>query len=519
VSNTTQFGALAPVGKEDGSFFFRNEIPYGMALVRILFPWTLLINIFQRWPYVRELYSADGAPAPLADNFGFMNWLPEFSGGVAVALYAVMTFLLIAGSVGWMTRVSFLISTFLYAYFGLMDCMSTITKYTVIGTHILLLLGVSEAGRIWSVDAWLARRGGLAGNPATEDYRAPIWAARLVQLLIGIIYLGAGITKMHTPAFFSGDQMMYWMMTEVNNEHPLGDYLSQYPLVLSAFAYITIVWEVAFLFAVFQKRMKWLMLAIGAAFHIMTAFTLGLFVFPTVMLTAYLIFLSEAEVTWLISRLVPQSLARRLLMTASDRAMPIEAAAVSWKSRLAPVGVFALALGLVSLMAVEVEYWMDPYQERTAGGPLPLKEISEERVAELFSKDIPLRQSDKLLAFDLGTQLVGEHLFNRRKDFRQGDNMVAQVSLCPPHEDMWIDCVVQEARTIETAGEVEVVPGRIVARTGQFVGRESFRSNFFIYIDQRFEPGDYFVRLRSGNEEVARKRFSVAETVKQAAAN
>ncbi|GIT28627.1 MAG: hypothetical protein Ct9H300mP1_06730 [Planctomycetaceae bacterium] len=47
----------------------------------------------------------------------------------------------------------------------------------------------------------------------------PAWPRRLMQLLIGLIYLGAAITKIHTPTFFSGDQLRFWLMTDVNNSN------------------------------------------------------------------------------------------------------------------------------------------------------------------------------------------------------------------------------------------------------------------------------------------------------------
>jgi hypothetical protein len=38
-------------------------------------------------------------------------------------------------------------------------------------------------------------------------------------------------------------------------------------------------------------------------------------------------------------------------------------------------------------------------------------------------------------------------------------------------------------------------------------------------MDESMEPGDYFLKLRSANEEVARKRFTLLPDVKAAAAN
>jgi hypothetical protein len=501
-------------------FFFAKEIPYGMALVRISLPLVLLVDIARRWPFARELYSTDGAIATLHSNFGHPDLLPEFSAPVAVALFTLLAMLLVTSAVGWCTRLSLALTTILYYYFTMMDCLSTVTKYTVIANHLLLLLTVSTCGDVWSVDAWLdrRRRRNVGGSPSGNALRAEIWPQRLCQILFGMIYLGAGITKMHTTGFFSGDQLVYWMMTYINNEHPLGDYLTQYPLFVSISCYTTFLWEIVFIFTVFNPKLKWWVLGIGTIFHIMTVFTLGLIIFPIVITASYLVFLNQDDVQtisrwpgfrWLQKYLYDES-------AATGSALPT-AARPKWQLR--PLGALALTAAAVCLIGVEAEYLMDHYQMRGPGGPLPLAEMDDAEVRKLLGPDRPMRQCDKLLAFDLGSTLVGEHLPGHRKAFRQGEQLVAQVTLSPPHEDMWIDCTLCESVPDPNDEEGRLVPGRIMYQTGQYVFREAFRSNFFFSVDDSIEPGEYFLKLRSGNEEVARKRFTVLPRIKAAAAN
>lgn len=512
---TTSIAERSTVKDLFNRFFFSKEVPYGMALMRIFLPWTLLINVFQRWAYVREIYSADGAPAPLADNFGFPNFLPELPGGVAVALFTALTFLLITSSLGWCTRISLLASLVLYTYFGLMDCVSTIAKYTVIGVHLLLLLGVSQSGLVWSVDSWWKRRNGW--NPTEDELKVDVWPQRLVQLLIGSVYFGAAITKIHTPAFFSGDQLMYWMMTYINNEHPLGDWLSQYPLILSVFSYITIFWEVVFLFTVFQPRFKWWVLLIGALFHLMTVFTLGLIVFPLVMAASYMPFLSESEVHWL----GQWKIFRREFWVRSTEPTSTTAVvgAYGWKPELIGTAVFSLLLVAVCAGGVGVEHWIDPYCLRGPDGPLPLKEMTQEQADHLFGPEIPLRHVDKLVGFDLGTVAIGEHILNYRSEFTQGERVIAHVTFAPPHEDMWIDCqLIDAVEKPDDDGNLKVVPGTSITKLGQVVPREMSRVNFFFNLTEALEPGEYFLRLRCANEEIALRKFTLRPS-KAAATN
>ena len=191
-------------------FFFAEQVPYGLALVRILLPLVLLVDVVRRWPFARELYSLDGATAPVAQSYGYYDLLPEFSGTIVVALYSVLVFSLITSSLGWFTRTSLATATVLYTYFGCLDMVSTLTKYVAISAHVLLLLTLARPGLIWSVDAWLKGRRARSPWPS-EGVRAlpttPVWPQRLIQLLIAIVYFGATMTKLHTPGFFSGEQM------------------------------------------------------------------------------------------------------------------------------------------------------------------------------------------------------------------------------------------------------------------------------------------------------------------------
>jgi hypothetical protein len=496
-------------------WFFAEEPPYGMALMRIVLPLVLLIDTCFRHPWAREFYSTDGAPSPLDVNFQRpgMVYIPE--GTLAVALHAILIASLVTSSLGWFTRISLCLATILYTWFGLLDALSTLTKYTVIASHLLLLLTLSNCGALWSLDAW-RKRGDrpLDAEGADGNFsQAAIWPARLVQLLVAVVYLGAAITKMHTPAFFNGDQLMYWTMTYVNNVHPLGDWLSQHPLVLSMFGYVTIVWEVAFLFVVFHPGRsqwlwyKWVAIAIGAFFHFMTMFTLGLYIFPLVMFASYLAFVESAEWRWLQSRDWLSGVRR---VAGWCEAVGEAVFTPLWgadRAQNRAALTYGMCLLLSAAGAVGWERGRDPYQLEGGEGPLALEPMSEDEVSRMLGPDRAIRPSDKLLAVDLGTLQVGEHLVDSRREFRQGEKMLAQVTLTPPHEDLWLDCWLQESR--ETGVEGERVPGRSLAKVGVPVGRELLRANFFFNLDESLRPGEYFLRLRAGRDEIGLKRFTI----------
>ncbi|QDU37820.1 Vitamin K-dependent gamma-carboxylase [Maioricimonas rarisocia] len=482
-----------------GRFFHAEETPYGLALMRMVLPPVLLVAALPRAMHVREIYSSDGAAAPLWENYGLPDMLPVPSGAVAVALYALMIFCLLSTMVGWQTRLSLLVAALLYPYFGMLDSVSTLTKYTVVASHALVILCCSRCGAVWSVDAWLAGR--RQWNPLTAQApRFPAWPRRLLQLLVGLIYLGAAITKMHTPAYFSGDQLTYWMLTEANFDNPVGEYLSLFPAIILVVAYLTIVWEILFLFVAWRGTARIVMLGMGLCFHFMTWATLGLIVFPMVYCALYLAFIDEQDVAWAAVRL--RRLQRRVLpvrmlpqwrWSMSGAADPSR----SW----ATYGIAAAALVLV---AIEAERRSDPFGIARPEGRHQLQPLPAERVRELMVHDRPLRPVDKLFSFDVGTMAFGGVLVDRCRTFQHGERAIVQCSVQHPHEDMWVGVDLLDA------------DGRIVHQGGQILPRETLRTSIFYDFSQALAAGEYWFVLRFDGHEVSRRQIHLGEGSKGA---
>ena len=77
------------------NFFFAEETPYGLALVRMFLTSVALIPMIRRFGRVRELFSADGAPQQMSEIFGQGAVFPELPAAFAAGLYGIMIFALI----------------------------------------------------------------------------------------------------------------------------------------------------------------------------------------------------------------------------------------------------------------------------------------------------------------------------------------------------------------------------------------------------------------------------------------
>jgi len=490
-----------PSGSRLSRFFFSEEVPYGMALVRIFLCSVLLFVMLQRWPHAREFYSTDGATAPLAVSYGYFNFLPEFSGPVAVALASALVFFLVCSGIGWCTRFSLAAACSIYVYLNMLDAMSSMTKYSVIAAHGLLLLCISNCGAVWSVDSWIKgyrQRNHWPGERKIERPRYPIWPARLLQLLIVLVYFGAALTKMQTPAYFNGDQLVSWVMTHVNFQHPLGEYLVLFPPALVTFAYFSIVWEVLIPFLVWKESSRFWMLGLGVAFHLGTTLILGLYIFPMVCISIYLAFVTEKDIQKL------SAFSRKFFRKHSDLAKRIQGLAAWQKTfpipQISPqtsVACFLLAVLGFTFAGLEVENLIDPYGKNGPNGPLALKELDAAEVRKMLTQNPTLREKDKFLSMDVGTRFISGLLGNRRDTFHYGETFYVQCNLVPPHDDMWVECIVHDTED------------RVLERVGQIVTREQMRSNFFFSMKNSIKPGDYFLVLKSKGREITRKKITL----------
>jgi hypothetical protein len=477
--------ATAGIAGRIREFFFAEEVPYGLAIARITLPLVLFVDLLRRWPYVRELYSADGATTPLWNNYGFTNPFPELPGAAAVALFTLLLAACVTSSLGWMTRTSLAIASALYFYFTTLDSTGTITKYTVIAGHVLPLLALSNCGAVLSLDSL---RRPVAGP------RFPIWPARLIQIFIGVVYFGAAMTKVHTPSYFNGDQMMFWMVTHVNGHHPIGEVLAYYPGVLAAGAYVAVVWEILFVFLTWRGWVRAVMLAMGVGFHVATWVTLGLDIFPCVMIASYFAFMTERDAYR----------CGRWINRAGDAVgvslRNVFASAAGWvpARRLGPAAYFA-ALWAVALVGAAGERAYDPYGEHGVNGPMALRELEPAAVSEMMVASGPLRVEDQVFSFEIGTGLFADALVGRKAVFEKGENLTAQCILAPPHPDMYIECNLHSA------------DGRLIDRSGMIVTREVNRQNFAYAICDSVPAGDYELVLKLAGNEITRRKFSVIE--------
>ena len=445
-------------------FFFREESPAPLALTRVLLCGAMLVPVASRWRHCRTLYSSDGAPAPIWEWWPGTTSLPVPGGGVCVLLYSLLVLCLACGLVGWRTRATLLTAAPLMLWFAMLDVTGTLTKYSVIAFHALLILACSRCGEAYSLDA------ALSGRPSPT--RVEAWPRRLLQLFLCVLYFATALTKIKSPEYLSGEHTLFWMRTEMNFPHPLGVWLSGRPLAVMLSCQLALFWEATFCGLIWVRPVRPLVVALGVAFHAGTALLLGLWVFPLVMLALYPV-LADPEAV------------RRLMDAAAARvpALRLPGRDLAW---VAPV-----VLGLTLAGAVQAERLVGPH------GPRPeLPPIADGDARRLLSGTPQTAPADWVWDCRLGTTTAGGWAVGPSSGFRPGQTIQLQLCLVRPHADFTVTVRLEDGT------------GQTVDSATRLVRREQTRWTlpWTLADDAR---GDYRFVLECDGEVIAQVRFGI----------
>ena len=454
-------------------FFHATERPDSLAAVRILLCGSLMIGVLQRLPHARELISLDGAAAP---RFAFLADLVP-GGTLAVAIYAVLALALAAGTIGWHTRLSLAIAAVLLPYVGLLDDVSTLTKYTVVATHGLLILACSPCAAAWSVDARL--RGAARST-------VPLWPRRLLQIFLCVLYFATAVTKVQTPTYLTGEHLTFWMLTDTNAAHPLGHWLATHPTLAVLASMLPLLWEALFAVLIWQRPLRRPMLLAGVGFHVGTYFLLGLWLFPLVMLALYPAFVAPAA-----SR-------RAMLRLAIGLPRPNWQPLRPWATATG----FAFVAAIATVTAVEAEYRLDPLDLRHPERRPAAAKLTPEEAAAALAPTGPLEPSDWIYRTHVGQTFAAGILQSVTAPIAPGPPPLVQMWIHQPHPDFWL-----QTDLLRLNGPDET----ILSEGGVAVLRELRSASYRPQYASDLPPGSYAIALKFEGKEFDRVFFDVAE--------
>jgi hypothetical protein len=258
---------------------WREEIPpHGLAAFRILFGIFLAAYFLSWMPHVTLLFSREGVYLPVG--------VPDIAPppGIAWLIYAASLGAIALFTAGYRTALlaPVVLAAFLYHW-----CLNLAVKDTAYDRLIIILLLLSSFARLDG--AW------ALGRPS-RGLPVPAWPAVLLRLQLALLYFGAGLWKLLSPAWHRGEMM------EMTLAGPWGTPAAAWLVGLgwpgalyTLLAFGVIAFELALGFALYVRPTRKLAMALGILFHASVGLLLGIPEF-LVCTAVYALFLDPREV-------------------------------------------------------------------------------------------------------------------------------------------------------------------------------------------------------------------------------
>lgn len=274
------------------SFWFGPVSPYPLAVFRIGFGLTMLINLvgqylpFYELFYTNEaivrsdlIYALKWRDQPI---FDLMLFLPGDDLTVRIFLYFTILMALFL-TMGLFTRVSTLIFFF---------CLLSLNNHCPIILHagdnyarlVSLFLVFAPSGQVLSLDSILAKE----GDEDREQNIVPV-AMRLIQVQFCFIYLINWYYKMKGAIWTEGSAVYY--ATRLTQYYRLDyPFFLDNPVASKLLTWSTLSIELALVFLLWPKKTRYYFIVIGVLFHLGLDLTFNLGLFEWFFIVTFLLF-------------------------------------------------------------------------------------------------------------------------------------------------------------------------------------------------------------------------------------
>ena len=319
--------------------YFQTYIsPAPLAVFRMAFGLLILASVVRFWVkgWIAELY--------LQPTFFFPYYGLEFIKPLGVytyALFAVCGTCALLVALGWHYRPAAAGLFLSFTYIELMDKSTYLNHYYFVSLVALMLVFL-PADACHSLDA--ARR------PVRWHSQVPRWTVDALRLLVGIVYVYAGLAKLNSDWLLAAAPLRIWLPAK--NDLPLVGFLFNYPATAYVFSWFGAFYDLTVPFFLLNRLTRPYAYAAVVVFHVLTAILFPIGMFPYVMIVAALVFFPAEFHQRLLER------ARRWLRLGAEEPRP--AAPLVYRPRVRLALLTGFALFFVVQLLVPLRYWLYP---------------------------------------------------------------------------------------------------------------------------------------------------------------
>jgi hypothetical protein len=284
--------------------WFTPTATHTLDLFRIVFGVLHIVVFIGYWPNWQRFYGAD-ATWPFETFMANANpqiSLFMLSGNLYFiwSIYWLGLAAALAFTLGIRTRLATFV-LYLVSLSALYRDANWGTGHEAITMPLLFFCLCAPLGIHFSWDAW--RRGSRNSQPA-----ASIWAWRMMQLTVMLIYFFAGLSKLvDSEVWRQGTALYYLSFSDrwIRFQHPL----LHHPILTALATYTTLMLELGFTWLILWRRIRHYFIAVMLVFHTIIVFIMT----PSVMLvniaimTGLLLFMNPYIIKNFARRLTPGS--------------------------------------------------------------------------------------------------------------------------------------------------------------------------------------------------------------------
>ena len=250
-----------------------------LAVFRVLFGLVMAASVvrFALMGWIDALYVEPAYHFPF---YGF-GWVQPLGAAGMHALFAVMGLAAVGIMLGWHYRLSAACFFLTFTYVELIDKANYLNHYYFVSVVAFLLLWL-PAHRAFSLD--VRRRPELAADTV------PAWTVDALKLQLGIVYVFAGLAKLHPDWLVEAMPLRLWLPAHAHLP-VVGPLLAEAGTAY-LFSWAGALYDLTVVFFLLWPRTRPVAYAAVVAFHLTTALLFPIGMFPYIMIACTLVFFS-----------------------------------------------------------------------------------------------------------------------------------------------------------------------------------------------------------------------------------
>jgi hypothetical protein len=247
-----------------------------LAVFRLLFGLMMLASSIRFWAngWIEKLYIA---PKFHFTYYGF-EWIQPF-GIYTYLLFIICGLSALFVAIGYKYRIAIITFFLSFTYIELMDKTTYLNHYYFISVLSFLLIFL-PANAAFSLDAFRK-------NKAYKNI--PRWTIDSIKLLLAIVYVYAGLTKLNSDWLFRAMPLKIWLPSKYDLPF-IGTNLMQQEWFHYAMSWGGMFYDLTIPFLLLFKRTRFIAFLLVVFFHVFTRILFPIGMFPFIMIISTLVF-------------------------------------------------------------------------------------------------------------------------------------------------------------------------------------------------------------------------------------